>query len=112
MGGLMEGMAKQQKEKEDKLQQLNELKNTLGYVNEEQIDERIATLESQMWNQRLSLAEEKKLLSEIAMLSSKKPQVSQFQRMAVAAAKSDSTSESIKQKVEEINEQIRFHKEQ
>jgi len=109
---LVEGVARKQREKEDTMQQLSELRSSLGFATEDQIDERIAALESQMWSQRLSLAEEKRLLSEIAMLSSKKPQVSQFTRMAASAARGGDSNESLKQKVDEINEQLRIRREE
>merc|ERR1719230_1000193 len=59
-------------------QDLNKMKKNLGYTSEDQIEERIASIEFQMWTQSLSLKEEKKYLAEIQELKRNRPKVANF----------------------------------
>ncbi|CAE8728842.1 unnamed protein product [Polarella glacialis] len=55
--------------------ELKKLKAAVGFADEDEIDEQISVLEGRMWEQQLSLAEEKSLLNEIASLGRKKCEV-------------------------------------
>merc|ERR1712187_892994 len=61
--------------------QLNKMGKSIGYTDEAEIDERIASIEFKLWTDTVSLKDEKKLLAEIQELKRNKPKVSQVHKM-------------------------------
>merc|ERR1740138_563498 len=87
---------------------LSKMKKSVGYTSEEDIDQRIASIEFKLWTDTVPLKEEKKLLQEIQELKRNRPKVSQVKKMEgnLSSFNSDS-SLSLKEQVKEINEQVR-----
>jgi len=61
--------------------QLNKMKKQLGYTNESEIDQRIATIEFKMWTDSMTLKEEKAYMQELQTLKRNRPKVSQVNQM-------------------------------
>jgi uncharacterized coiled-coil DUF342 family protein len=87
---------------------LTKMKKSIGYTSEEDIDQRIASIEFKLWTDTVPLKEEKKLLQEIQELKRNRPKVSQVKKLEgdLSSFNSDS-SLSLKEQVKEINEQVR-----
>merc|ERR1719379_3047245 len=61
-----------------KRQELNKMKKSMAYTDIDKIDERIASIEFQLWTDSPSLKEEKALLEEIKLLKRNKSKVSDY----------------------------------
>jgi chromosome segregation ATPase len=61
--GISTDIGKKEQEKKDQRLQINKLKRNIGYENEGEIDDRIATIEFKLWTESISLKEEKKILA-------------------------------------------------
>merc|ERR1719316_1471714 len=111
--GVKDGFQKQvgdrQAEGKQMRQDLNKMKKNLGYTSEDQIEERIATIEFQMWTQSLSLKDEKKYLAEIQELKRTRPKVSQYHKMEADVANFD-VGMNIREQVGGVNEQMAAHR--
>merc|ERR1719316_1328375 len=111
--GVKDGFQKQvgdrQAEGKQLRQDLNKMKKNLGYTSEDQIEERIATIEFQMWTQTLSLKEEKKYLAEIQELKRTRPKVSQFHKMEADVATFDAGT-NIREQMQSVNAQMAAHR--
>jgi len=99
--GISTDIGKKEQEKKDQRLQINKLKRNIGYENEGEIDDRIATIEFKLWTESISLKEEKKFLQEIAELKRNRPKVSQVQTME-EGLKSQSTSGTSKEELNQI----------
>merc|ERR1712056_125105 len=56
---------------------LKKLKKSIGYENEEKIDERIASIEFKLWTDTIPLKEEKAMRKELSELKKSRPKVAQ-----------------------------------
>merc|ERR1719323_1327618 len=92
-------------------QQLNKMKKSIGYSNEADIDDRIATIEFKMWTDTMTLKEEKKYLDELKELKRNRPKVSQVRSKEEALNALD-TGTSLKGQVQDINAQMFQYREQ
>merc|ERR1712113_188429 len=81
---------------------LNKMKKSIGYTNESDIDNRIATIEFKLWTESVPLKEEKKYLLELQELKRNRPKVSQVNQMECNLAEL-SSARSMKETVQEIN---------
>eukprot|EP00974_Lingulodinium_polyedra_P126944 11200222-Lingulodinium_polyedra.AAC.1 len=70
-------------------QQLNKMKQSIGYNSEQAIDERVATIEHQLCSDTMALKKEKKLLDEIQELKRIRPMVNQVHKMEEGLQSSD-----------------------
>merc|ERR1712151_865792 len=61
--------------------QVKNMKQSIGFTNEKDIDKRIADIEFQLCTTSMALKDEKKLLAEIQELKRNKPKVSQVSQM-------------------------------
>jgi len=86
-------------------QKLNKMKKAVGYTNEVDIDERIATIEFKLWTDTISLKEEKEYLKEIAELKKTRPNVSKVKAMESSLQNRDSGS-AMKEQIGNINEEM------
>merc|ERR1712050_35593 len=73
---IMKTMGEKQQEGREARNNLNKLKKSIGFTSEVEIDERIASIEFELWTSSVSLKEEKKLLAEIQELKRNRPKVS------------------------------------
>merc|ERR1712050_53788 len=78
---ILKVVGDKKKESQDMRSQLNKMKKTIGFTDEAEIDERIASIEFKLWTESVSLKDEKKLLAEIQELKRNKPKVSQVHKM-------------------------------
>ena len=69
-------------EDRDMCRQLHQLTKSIGYNRETEIDERIATIESKIWNDPLTLKEEATYLAEIQELKRRKAKLGPAHAMA------------------------------
>lgn len=91
--------------------ELNKMKRSIGYSNESDIDDRIATLEFKLWTESISLKEEKKYLAEIQELKRNRSKVSEVNKMESSVATFDNGM-SMKEKASVISEEMnRFREE-
>merc|ERR1712050_540044 len=90
---------------------LNKMKKSIGYTNESDIDNRIATIEFKLWTESVPLKEEKKYLLELQELKRNKPKVSQVGKMEenLTALRE---GVSMKETVQEINQAMAKHREE
>jgi len=98
-----------QGEAREKRQQLNDMKKSMGFRSEQEIDERIASIEFKMWTESVPLKEEKKLLLEIQELKRKKPQVSSVNKLETEVSNFDSGA-SVKEQIQAINAEMAPHR--
>lgn len=85
--------------------QLNKMKKSIGYTNEEEIDQRIADIEFKLWTDTIPLKEEKELLKEIQELKKNRPKVSQVKNLEAGLATRD-IGGSFKEQSATISEEI------
>merc|ERR1711920_532832 len=100
--------------REEGVQMKNDLfkmKKSIGYTNEADIDNRIATIEFKLWTESVPLKEEKKYLLELQELKRNKPKVSQVHKMEenLTALREGA---SMKETVQEINGAMAKHREE
>merc|ERR1712151_1420019 len=90
---------------------LFKMKKSIGYTNEADIDNRIATIEFKLWTESVPLKEEKKYLLELQELKRNKPKVSQVHKMEenLTALREGA---SMKETVQEINGAMAKHREE
>merc|ERR1712113_565965 len=90
---------------------LFKMKKSIGYTNEADIDNRIATIEFKLWTESVPLKEEKKYLLELQELKRNKPKVSQVHKMEenLTALRE---GVSMKETVQEINGAMAKHREE
>lgn len=86
-------------------QQVTKMKKSIGYTNEGEIDDRIASIEFKLWTDSISLKEEKELLKEIQELKRNRPKVSKVNEMEASLGTFDAGM-SMKDKVSKINEEM------
>merc|ERR1712048_1469139 len=60
---------------------LSKLKKSIGYSNESDIDDRIASIEFKLWTDTIPLKEEKALMKELSELKKSRPKVAQVKDM-------------------------------
>merc|ERR1719277_2234641 len=106
--GIQKAMGEKRAEGMQMKSDLSKMKKSVGYTSEEDIDQRIASIEFKLWTDTVPLKEEKKLLQEIQELKRNRPKVAMVKQMEgqLEVFQSDS-SLSLKDQVKEINEQVR-----
>merc|ERR1712187_1045788 len=90
--------------------QLNKMKKSIGYTDEAEIDERIASIEFKLWTDTLTLKDEKKLLAEIQELKRNKPKVSEVHKIENSLTNFDPGMSS-KEKIGSIIEEMVHYRE-
>merc|ERR1712113_739255 len=90
---------------------LFKMKKSIGYTNEADIDNRIATIEFKLWTESVPLKEEKKYLLELQELKRNRPKVSQVNKMEGDLAELRS-GVSMKETVQEIIAAMAKHREE
>mmetsp|Transcript_58031 Transcript_58031/g.147241 ORF Transcript_58031/g.147241 Transcript_58031/m.147241 type:complete len:358 (-) Transcript_58031:81-1154(-) len=85
------------------------MKKSIGYTSEQEIDERIATIESKIMTDTMSLKQEKELLKEIAELKKNRPKVSQVNKMEESVANRDFGA-NFKEQIGNINEELTLYR--
>merc|ERR1711865_976352 len=96
-------------EAREKRQELKDMKKSMGFTSEREIDERIASIEFKMWTESVPLKEEKKLLLEIQELKRKKPAVSTVNKLEAEVSNFDSGA-SVKDQIQAINAEMAPHR--
>merc|ERR1711933_138674 len=100
--------------REEGVQMKNDLfkmKKSIGYTNEADIDNRIATIEFKLWTESVPLKEEKKYLQELQELKRNRPKVSQVrEKEEQLVGLRDGAS--MKETVHEINAVLAKHREE
>merc|ERR1712113_1224095 len=81
---------------------LNKMKKSVGYTNEADIDNRIASIEFKLWTESVPLKDEKKYLLELQELKRNRPKVSQVNQMECNLAEL-SSARSMKETLQELN---------
>jgi len=84
---------------------LNNMKKSIGFSSEQEIDNRIASIEFQLCTESVPLKEEKKLLAEIQQLKRNRPKVAQVQQMETKISSFD-PGMSMKEQKQVINEEM------
>jgi len=114
--GLMERKGEVNKAIGDKRQegmdmknQLNKMKKSIGFTSEQEIDERIATIEFKMSTDTMSLKEEKELLKEISELKKNRPKVSQVNKMEESVANRDFGA-GFKEQIGNLKEELNLYR--
>merc|ERR1712100_1009595 len=92
--------------------QVNKMKKSIGFTSEQDIDDRIATIEFKLWTESISLKDEKAFIAEIKELKKNKPKVSQVSQMEgkLADFKNESGA-SLKEQRNELNGQMAQYRE-
>merc|ERR1712060_846539 len=103
--GINKAVGDKKKESADMRTQLNKMKKSIGYTDEAEIDERIASIEFKLWTDSLTLKDEKKLLAEIQELKRNKPKVSQVHKMEDSLNTFDPKTSS-KDQIQAINAEM------
>merc|ERR1719373_1071761 len=88
--------------------QLNKMKKPIGYTKEQDIDERIASIEFKLWTDTISLKEEKEYLKEIAELKKNRPKVAQVNKLEGDVANRDFGN--FKEQIGNINEEMALYR--
>merc|ERR1711879_698253 len=83
---------------------LSKLKKSIGYSNESDIDDRIASIEFKLWTDTIPLKEEKALLKELSELKKKRPNVAKVKDME-ANLNMDTVGQEKKMSIKELNEE-------
>merc|ERR1712048_527411 len=83
---------------------LAKMKKSIGYGNESDIDDRIASIEFKLWTDTIPLKEEKALLKEVQELKKSRPKVAQVKDMEANLATSDRGAGQ-KATIKELNEE-------
>merc|ERR1719414_798133 len=109
--GIKKDVDQKMQEGREMKQQLNKMKKSIGYSNEADIDDRIASIEFKMWTDTITLKEEKKYLDELKELKRNRPKVSQVNKMEEDLKALDAGS-SLKGQVQDINAQMFQYREQ
>jgi len=103
---LEKGMKDKQGEKSQMVQDVKKARASIGYKTEEEIDERMRTIEYRLQTETIPLKEEKDLLKEIQELKRNRPKVAQVNKMEEGLNNFDAGG-NIKETRQKINEQIR-----
>jgi len=90
--------------------QLNNMKQSIGFTNEKDIDKRIADIEFQLCTTSMALKDEKKLLAEIQQLKRNRPKVSQVAQMESQLSNFD-PGLSIKDQKQAIMDELQQYRE-
>merc|ERR1711920_849006 len=93
-------------EKAKMVQDMKKMKQSIGYKNEEEIDNRIREIEYRLQTESIKLKEEKDLLKEMQELKRNRPKVAQVNKLEEGLNNFDAGG-NIKQTLQTINEQIR-----
>merc|ERR1711920_455156 len=93
-------------EKSKMVQDMKKMKQSIGYKNEEEIDNRIREIEYRLQTESIKLKEEKELLKEIQELKRNRPKVSQVNKMEESLGSFEISGDS-KATMDTIKEQIR-----
>jgi len=109
--GIKKAVGEKQAEGKEMKQKLNGMKKNLGFTSEDQIDDRIATIEYKMWTGSVSLKEEKAFLKEISELKKNKPKISQLNQMEASVSSFDG-GVPMKEQMGSFNEQMAILREQ
>jgi len=84
---------------------LNNMKKSIGFGSEQEIDNRIASIEFQLCTESVPLKQEKALLAEISQLKRNRPKVAQVQQMETKMSSFD-PGMSMKEQKQVINEEM------
>ncbi|CAK0844209.1 unnamed protein product [Prorocentrum cordatum] len=103
---LQKGVTEKKGEKTQMVQDLKKMKAAIGYKSEEEMDERMRTIEYRLQTETIPLKEEKELLKEIQELKRNRPKVSHVNKLEEGLSSFDAGG-GIKQTLQTINEQIR-----
>jgi len=90
-------------------QSLGKMQKKIGYTDEKEIDDRIASIEFKMWTESNSLKAEKEMLKEIAELKKNRPKVSQMANMSDALKQRDFGGDH-RQNITQINEELALYR--
>merc|ERR1712194_1005461 len=88
------------------VQDVKKMKASIGYKNEEEMDERMRNIEYRLQTETIPLKEEKDLLKEMQELKRNRPKVAQVNKLEEGLNNFD-VGGNIKQTLQTINEQIR-----
>eukprot|EP00434_Breviolum_minutum_P012501 symbB.v1.2.011013.t1/scaffold687.1/size172701/19 len=91
--------------------QLNTMKKSIGYNTEQEIDNRIASIEFQLCTESVPLKEEKKLLAEIQALKKNRSKVNQVQQMEQSLTNFD-PGLSMKEQKQAIQQEMQSFREE
>jgi len=106
--GIQKAMGEKRAESLQMKSDLTKMKKSIGFASEDEIDQRIASIEFKLWTDTVPLKEEKKMLQEMQELKRNRPKVAKVKQMegTVASFSADATM-SLKDQVKEINEQVK-----
>merc|ERR1719295_753199 len=90
-------------------QSLGKMQKKIGYTDEKEIDDRIASIEFKMWTESNSLKAQKEMLKEIAELKKNRPKVSQMANMSDALKQRDFGGDH-RQNITQINEELALYR--
>merc|ERR1712129_302124 len=105
----MGGISDKKQESVDMRNQLTKMKKTIGYTNEADIDDRIASIEFKLWTESVSLKQEKDYLKEISELKRNRPKVGQARAMEDSFA-SRETGANLRENIGTINEEMALYR--
>merc|ERR1719517_278051 len=98
--------------REEGVQMKNDLfkmKKSIGYTNEADIDDRIASIEFKLWTESITLKQEKEYLKEIQELKRNRPKVGQVHKMENSLANRD-TGMNLRENIGTINEEMALYR--
>merc|ERR1712228_274856 len=93
---------------------LNKMKKSIGYTSEQDIDNRIASIEFKLWTESVPLKEEKKYLLEIQELKRNRPKVSKVNQLGgdLATKREGNLGGDLRETIKEINAAMAKHREE
>merc|ERR1719394_1733234 len=106
---LNKGINEKRQEGADMRNQLSKMKKSIGYTNEADIDDRIASIERTLVTESLSLKQEKDYLREIQDLKRNRPKVGQYHKMEDSLANRD-TGANLRDSISTINEEMALYR--
>jgi len=104
--GIQKAMGEKRAESLQMKSDLTKMKKSIGFASEDEIDQRIASIEFKLWTDTVPLKEEKKMLQEMQELKRNRPKVAQVLKMEEGLNNFDAGG-GVKQTLQTINEQIR-----
>merc|ERR1719357_1442842 len=106
---IQKDIGDKKQEGQEMKQSLQKMKKSIGYTDEKDIDERIASIEFKMWTDTNSLKAEKEMLKEIAELKKNRPKVSKLGQMEQSLANHD-VGGGHRQNLAQINEEMNLYR--
>lgn len=106
---LNKGITEKKQEGADMRTQLSKMKKSIGYTNEGDIDDRIASIEYKMVTESVSLKQEKEYLKEIQELKRNRPKVGQLHKMENSLENRD-TGINLRENIGTINEEMALYR--